>query len=100
MDGAAGLACFWVIVGSVCALIGFNIAERRDSPGLGALVGFLFGPFGVLIACLLDGRGHCASCDEPVGSKAEVCPHCGNRQEHEKRGDTAGPNEENPKPEG
>lgn len=46
------LLCY-LIVGIVCAIIGASIGAARGWPGIGCLLGLLFGPVGLLITCLL-----------------------------------------------
>jgi len=40
-------------LGAVCGAIGAAIGGARGQAGLGFLVGFLFGPVGLIVACLL-----------------------------------------------
>ena len=48
-----GVLCFWTFIAMVCCMLSTFIGAHRGRPGLGFLVGFFFGPLGVLIACVL-----------------------------------------------
>ncbi|USA40210.1 YybS family protein [Pelagerythrobacter marinus] len=85
---------FWIALIVSAALFGVTaaiIAHVRGGDAIGAFVlGFLFGPFGVVWAYFLlaDEDSHdarlietgyrklCPSCQEVARPKAEVCPHC------------------------
>lgn len=59
VDEIMGSCCYVaaiLLMAVVCGVIAAVIAESKGRAGLGFLVGFLFGPFGILIACLLPTR--------------------------------------------
>lgn len=58
------------------ATIGALIGILRGHPGFGALMGFLFGPLGWLLAATTDSRIKCPDCKEPIQREARICPHC------------------------
>ncbi len=63
----------WILCGIVAAMIGSN----KGLGCFGAILGFIFGPFGILIVFFMTGdRIHCPFCKELVNYKAVVCPHC------------------------
>jgi len=73
-----GLACvavpFWILCAAAAGMVG----ESRGHPISGTLLGFLFGPLGILFAFLNDGRLQCPRCGGrlPVGP-VHACMHCG-----------------------
>jgi len=66
------LLVFWV----ACGCFGMAVGERRRAGLAGAIAGLLFGPVGVVVACLMDFRWQCPECKEPVSNGAFRCPHC------------------------
>lgn len=60
----------------ICAILAAIIANGKNAGCLGCVVGFLLGPIGVIVACLIDGRPQCPKCSERVQSGAAICPHC------------------------
>ena len=53
------------------------IGARKGMESSGFVVGFLLGPFGILIALLSKGdRKSCLYCREWIHKDATVCPHC------------------------
>ncbi len=63
-----------IFFAAVCSVIGYAIGEKRESGGFGALLGFLFGPIGILItAVAADGRKKCPRCFEKVNTNAKIC---------------------------
>ena len=57
-----GLACVAFPVWILCAAAGGMVGESRGHPVSGTLLGFLFGPLGILFAFLDDGRPQCPRC--------------------------------------
>ena len=68
---------FYVVVAVVCAGISAAIANKKNRDTLGFLViGFLFGPIGVLISAVVaSGRPQA-----PEGFVAVTCPRCNTDQ--------------------
>jgi hypothetical protein len=64
----------WVIVVSaVCGAIGYNMAWRKNRPGVeGLLWGALLGVIGVIVVALLPAGPPRA----PAGANALACPRC------------------------
>jgi predicted transporter len=72
MSNGVGLAFFAVAV--VCAIAAGVIAQRKGrSQNLFAVLGFIFGVFGVLAAVL-------AAPEAPSGMQAVTCPRCNAQQ--------------------
>lgn len=82
-----GFVFFWILCGVGAAMIA---SARGGNAGMAAVVGFLFGPFGLLFALFMrneqaqadkqiaDGdRKKCPRCAELVQPDALVCKHCG-----------------------
>jgi hypothetical protein len=63
----------WILCGVVAAIIG----AKKGAGSSGFIVGFLLGPFGILIALFSKGdRKSCFYCKEWIHKDATVCPHC------------------------
>lgn len=68
---------FAVIAWAACGLLGYVIGAGKGRGEEGAVLGFLLGPVGVIIAMLQgDKRTRCQFCREAVAPDATVCPHC------------------------
>ena len=78
MEGIFG---FWIIAATVCAFIGKAIGSQKESAVAGFLSGFLLGPFGLLLAAVLDGRPCCPTCGSRLNRRPSVCPGCETRFE-------------------
>ena len=58
------------------AIIAGEIAADRRARWAGFLLGFVFGPLGVMMAFWLDRREKCPLCRERVSEDATLCPSC------------------------
>jgi hypothetical protein len=56
--------------------LGAIIAYFKRAPGIGAMLGGLFGPLGVVAAFAVDNRPSCSNCSGRLEDGAETCPHC------------------------
>ena len=65
-----------VIAVAFCSFAGTQLAEQREGGFYGGLLGFFFGPVGIIAAGFVDARPRCPACRERVGSMAILCPHC------------------------
>ena len=88
------LIAIWVLCGLVAGAIG---ASRNVGFALHALIGFLFGPIGILTALLFkptdedkyrgqgdaSGLTKCSYCAELVKVEAKICKHCGGDLTHD-----------------
>lgn len=74
-EQALGMLFVWVLVGLVCGVLAMQIAVSRDRSAGWFVVGFAFGPLGVL-AALLAPRGF----KTPDGRQAVTCPRCSTQQ--------------------
>jgi hypothetical protein len=75
VDG--GFFVFLLLVLVVCGLIASGIASEKNRSGGGFfLIGFFFGPLGILVAALI-GREKPKT---PAGMRAVVCPRCNAEQ--------------------
>lgn len=71
------LVGIYLVVAMVCAVIAGYLAGKKHRDALGfAIVGFLFGPIGVLVAAVV-GAGQPPA---PEGFVAVTCPRCNTRQ--------------------
>lgn len=62
----------WLAMAAVAAIIGHGKENAFGSFFLTLAVG----PLGVFASAFIDGRPRCSACQEHVGSKATICPHC------------------------
>ena len=68
------LFLIWLLCGIVAAVIG----SHKRAGGTGFILGFLLGPFGILIAIFMQGEQKtCPFCAELVKPGALLCKHCG-----------------------
>jgi len=68
-----GVLIFWVLCGIVSSAIGAS----KGSPGVGFALGFLFGPFGIILVLFIKGdRRQCPYCHEYIDPTALKCPKC------------------------
>lgn len=58
------------------AFLGAWIGSQKSAAISGLLLGLLFGPLGVIVACFVDGRPQCPYCFGKVEQKATTCQHC------------------------
>ncbi len=68
-----------VVNAVICSFLGALIGGRRDAAGNGAILGFLFGELGLIVAFALDGRPPnmkkppCKQACKAVGRSVERC---------------------------
>ena len=63
----------WIICGVIAGIIGTRKGQRRSA----FVIGFLFGPLGIVLALVRKGdRRECPHCRELVHQEARACPHC------------------------
>jgi ribosomal protein L40E len=73
MEILLGFICLWPLFGTVAAMIG----AKKGEGCLMFFLGFLLGPFGILIALFSSGnRKVCPHCRELIDQDATVCSHC------------------------
>jgi len=66
-----------IAIPAVTGIVGYFIGKTKGRPGLGALIGFVIGPIGLLIVCFLkDIRNRCQYCGGVLNDGATFCPHC------------------------
>ena len=53
------------------APLGAMVGYLKWAPGVGAMLGGLFGPFGVVAALAIDNRPYCTNCSGPLEDMAE-----------------------------
>lgn len=72
----------YIVIWVLCGLWSMHIARSRGHNAiLWFILGFIFGPFGVLFAALQPkpkgDTATCPFCAETINSKAIICKHCG-----------------------
>lgn len=61
----------------LCGIISAMIGSRKGVREIAFVIGFLFGPLGILMAFVSVGdRTTCSFCRELVHPRAVACPHC------------------------
>ena len=77
MDSPVALIFAW----AWCAVLAAVAAEQKQATGRGLVLGLLFGPLGVVVACFIDARPNCPRCGGRINSSREeqypICQHCG-----------------------
>jgi hypothetical protein len=59
------------------SVVGFIMASNKGAGCAGALLGFLFGPFGLIAVYFMQGnRKTCPYCKEYIHKDATRCPKC------------------------
>jgi hypothetical protein len=67
----------WLLIWLLCAIAAGIIGSKKGEGGAGFMLGFLFGPFGILFAYLMKGNRHeCPACRSLIHEEATVCPMC------------------------
>jgi hypothetical protein len=67
----------FVVIWILCGIVAGIIGSSKGAGCSGFALGFLLGPFGILIAIFMKGdRKSCPHCKETVKKDATVCPHC------------------------
>jgi hypothetical protein len=72
----------------LCGWIGHTIGAQKGQGGIGAALGILFGPIGLIIAALLPPAGpprlpqqrpvqQCQTCGMLLYQEVRFCPNCG-----------------------
>jgi hypothetical protein len=74
----SGVVFFVLICSAVLfGVAGWVIGQSKGASGLGAFLGALLGPIGLVITAFMRGdRQNCRFCNELMSPSAEVCPHC------------------------
>ena len=87
------LVVLWLLCGVVAAVI----AARKGSAGVGLVLGFFLGPFGIIIAAVMKGdRRECPQCREWIHREATICPKCRSSLEPQTEPTVAPRSEANP----
>jgi ferredoxin len=60
----------------ICAICGATIGSHKKAGFAGAVLGFLFGPIGVITAFACDERSRCPACKVRIDDEATLCPSC------------------------
>ena len=76
-----GIIVVWIVVAVACAYIGKSLGSQKEAESAGFWAGLLLGPFGLLLATLIDGRACCPTCGSRLNRRPAVCPGCATRFE-------------------
>lgn len=72
----------WFLIWLICGFIGAAVAQSRGHGCAGLIMGFLFGPLGIIIALVMPpdykgmGKRQCPYCREWIDPLAVKCPKC------------------------
>lgn len=66
-----------LVVWGACAILGAIIGSSRNATETGLILGFLFGPLGVVATLVIDNREQCPHCGGRLVGDFRKCPHCG-----------------------
>ncbi len=80
-----------VVDALICCLLGGVVGSSKNATGTGCILGFLFGPLGVIATFALDQRPMCPQCKGRLNGSAKVCEHCRAELEWLPREFTEGP---------
>jgi len=67
-----GFLIFWILCGVIAAMIA---AGKGSHPAGYAILGFILGPIGIIMALLMSGET-CAFCGKRISKDASICPYC------------------------
>jgi RNA polymerase subunit RPABC4/transcription elongation factor Spt4 len=77
MDDSGTLLFFVICYAIVFGVAGWVMGKDKGIPDVGALLGAVLGPIGLVITAYMEGnREHCRFCSELVSPDASICPHC------------------------
>ena len=65
-----------IVQAVICAICGGIVGSNKKAGLVGMLLGFLFGPIGVITAFACDGRSRCPACKVRIDDEATLCPSC------------------------
>jgi len=65
-----------VLIPVVSAGLGFWAGSFKHAEGPGSLLGLLLGPFGVIVAAVIDRRVRCPGCYNRIDDDVKLCPVC------------------------
>lgn len=71
-----GIICVVVVCWLSCSFLGYLAGQAKCAAAEGAILGLVFGPLGIIVACFIDGRPKCPHCSGRYDAGAKVCPHC------------------------
>jgi hypothetical protein len=74
-----------IVVWILSPFAGFMIASHRRAGAMGFLLGAMFGPFGPIIAGMLDNRVTCSRCGTRWNENPTMCPGCHGQIEWNKK---------------
>lgn len=75
----------YLIAAIAFGVVGTAIGEKKQAASAGFLLGFAFGPVGLVLAFLMDNRMQCPECKGRVETGAKICPHCRTQFSHPAR---------------
>ncbi len=73
---AQELIVTWMWIAIPSAICGAAAASSKNAKVPGAILGFLFGPLGLIAAFGLDEREICPTCHGRLNGQPQLCMHC------------------------
>jgi len=71
-----GLLIGILVAAVCCAILGALVGSQKQAGFEGGLLGFFFGPLGVIVAFAIDKRPRCPNCSGRLDASPRVCQHC------------------------
>lgn len=71
-----GLSLYFAFVWLVSMVVAPILGADKNSGTAAFTIALFFGPLGIIVAPLMDGRPRCPKCWERVYRGCGTCPHC------------------------
>lgn len=87
------MGVIFILIWIVCGIVSASIGAQKNMGCLGAFLGFVLGPFGLLIVVVMpdDSKVECPHCREKIHHQATICPHCRMQLKSESQPEVDGP---------
>jgi len=72
-----GAYWYWMMGLSIASsAIAGIVGSRKEAGFEGTILGFLLGPFGIVMVCFFDHRPVCSKCGVKLSQRPASCPQC------------------------